>query len=442
MQELLQLKQNLDKVDFHIPSLHAKVTGIQKSIVESKGIAKYVEISKYAYIVLDSGKHVICEVVGLKDDIAFFLPLEDYAGAKIGNKIILSDLANFILPDHTWRGRILDAFANPQDNLGPLTYGKDKYFLYADALSFEKRQNIGEKISLGVKAIDVFVPCCVGQRLGIFGGSGVGKSILTAMLTKYAKADVKIVGFIGERSREINEFINNLSQHDKQNTIIVGSSSAQSPLIKKRAAYLTISIAEYFRDQGLEVLCMMDSVTRLAMAQREISLTAGEMPVSRGYTASVFSLLPKLLERAGPGPNGKGNITGLFSVLVDGDDFNEPISDCIRSILDGHIMLDRDIAERNLFPAVNVLKSISRTAPNCYHPLEYKIMQKAKNVIKTYEDMKDIISLGIYKKGTDVALDEAIDLYSKIQVFLNQQLHEASTQEESFQELAKILNFA
>ncbi len=276
--------------------------------------------------------------------------------------------------------------------------------------------------------------------MGIFAGSGVGKSVLISMLTKYADTDVKVIGLVGERSREVKEFIEEyLGAEGLKKAVIIVATGDEPALLRKRAAYVTICVAEYFRDLGKEVLCIIDSMTRFAMAQREIGLAIGEPPTSKGYTPSVFSELPKLLERAGPG-TGKGNITGLFTVLVEGDDQNEPVSDAVRGILDGHIVLDRTIAERGRFPAVDVLRSVSRAMPKCNSDLENDIVVFARKMLSIYSDMAEMIRLGAYKKGTDPEVDMAISYYSELEKFLSQKPTENMPMQESYAALSKILD--
>ena len=278
--------------------------------------------------------------------------------------------------------------------------------------------------------------------MGIFSGSDVGKSILISMLTRYAETDIKVIGLVGERSREAKEFIEEyLGEEGLKKAVIVVATGDEPALLRRRTAYLIMTIAEYFRDQGKEVLCIIDSITRFAMAQREIGLTVGEPPTSKGYTPSVFSELPKLLECAGPGI-GVGNITGLFTVLVEGDDHNEPISDAVRGVLDGHIVLDRAIAQRGRFPVVDVLQSVSRAVPKCNSKKENEIINFGRKMLSIYSDMAEMIRLGAYKKGSDKDVDASIGYYKKLEEFFKQAPDESTHIQESYQKLAETLDLA
>ncbi|HUO11581.1 MAG TPA: FliI/YscN family ATPase, partial [Caulobacteraceae bacterium] len=323
--------------------------------------------------------------------------------------------------------------------------GRVAYPLRAAPPSAHARGRVGERLDLGVRALDVFTTTCRGQRLGVFAGSGVGKSVLLSMLAREASCDAVVVGLIGERGREVREFIEEtLGEAGLKRAVVVVATSDEPALKRRQAAYLTMAMAEYLRDQGLEVLCLMDSVTRFAMAQREIGLAAGEPPTTKGYTPTVFSELPKLLERAGPGPvrpDGAvaGPITGLFTVLVDGDDHNEPIADAVRGILDGHIVMERAIAERGRFPAINVLKSISRTMPGCQTPLEREVVSRARTSLAAYANMEELIRIGAYRSGADPVVDRAITLNPSLEAFLSQDKDDHTPLAEAFERLEATL---
>lgn len=276
--------------------------------------------------------------------------------------------------------------------------------------------------------------------MGIFAGSGVGKSVLMSMLARNTDCDVAVIGLIGERGREVQEFIeDDLGEEGLARSVVVVATSDESVLMRRQAAYLSMTVAEHFRDEGNNVLCMMDSVTRFAMAQREIGLSVGEPPTSKGYTPTVFTELPRLLERAGPGPDGSGSITGLFTVLVEGDNHNEPVADAVRGILDGHVVMERAIAERGRYPAINVLKSVSRTMPRCVPEQSLPVLRKARQLLSTYTDMEELIRLGAYRKGSDPVVDEAIHRFELIDSFLNQEKDESTSLSDGYLQLANLL---
>src|SRR4051812_16051745 len=335
------------------------------------------------------------------------MPFGPVEGVAPGAEIRIQPLGSAVRPTKAWLGRIVDAFGEPIDGKGPLPQGIVGYPLRASPPAAHSRARVGERLDLGVRAMNVFTTCCRGQRLGVFAGSGVGKSVLLSMLAKNADCDAVVVGLIGERGREVREFIEEtLGEAGLRRAIVVVATSDEPALKRRQAAYMTMAIAEFLRDQDMEVLCLMDSVTRCAMAQLEIGLAAGEPATTKGYTPAVCPELPKLLERAGPGPirpdgTKAGPITGMFTVLVDGDDHNEPIADAVRGILDGHIVMERAIAERGRFPAINVLKSISRTMPACQLPHERELVTAARQTMAAYSNMEELIRIGAYRAGAD-----------------------------------------
>ena len=420
--------------------MYGRVAAIQGMMVEVGGIERELTIGSRCKLEARGGPPVTCEVVGFREGRALLMPFSGLEGVGLGCKAEILSSEPMIYPDTSWLGRVIDAMADPVDGLGVLANGNLGYRLRAAPPPANERQRVGEKIDLGVRAINTFLTCCRGQRMGIFSGSGVGKSILLSMMSRYTRADVNVIGLIGERGREVQEFLEDyLGPEGLARSVVIVATSDASPLLRRQAAYLTLSVAEYFRDLGKDVLCLMDSVTRFAMAQREIGLAAGEPPASKGFTPSVFAELPKLLERAGPGRD-RGSITGLFSVLVEGDDHNEPISDAVRGILDGHIVLDRAIADRGRFPAINILRSVSRTLPDCNTEAENAQVQRARALMAQYEDMADMIRIGAYRTGSDAKIDEAIAYYPMLEEFLTQNRDEPSTLANGYKELEVLLN--
>ena len=383
-----------------------------------------------------------CEVVGFREGRALAMPFGQLDGITLGARATFEDRISAIYPSRDWLGRVLDAFGQPTDGKGILPCGMEPYPLRAAPPVAHTRARVGGKLDLGVRALNTFVTCCKGQRMGIFSGSGVGKSTLLAMLARNTEADVTVIALVGERGREVKEFIeDDLGEEGLARSVVIASTSDEAPLARRQAAFVAMATAEYFRDQGLHVLLLMDSVTRFAMAQREIGLSAGEPPATKGYTPTVFAELPRLLERAGPGRAGTGgSITGLFTVLVEGDDHNEPISDAVRGILDGHIVLDRAIGERGRYPAINILRSVSRAMPQCNSEGEQAIVLKARGQLAIYEDMAELIRLGAYRAGTNPEVDRAIALYPQFEAFLSQRKEERSPLETGYANLSKILD--
>jgi flagellum-specific ATP synthase len=432
----------LEEIDA-IPTLRrfGRVARIEGLLVEVTGAAGAISLGGQVKLSSGSGKQISCEVVGFRDGRALAMPLGNLEGMSLSARADFDDKPAVVYPSTAWLGRVLNGFAEPQDGKGALPPGPIAYSLKAQAPTAHVRGRIGGKLDLGVRALNTFATCCKGQRMGIFSGSGVGKSTLLAMLARNTSADAIVIGLIGERGREVKEFIeDDLGPEGLARSVVVAASSDEPPLVRRQAAHVAMTVAEQLRDQGLHVLLLMDSVTRFAMAQREVGLSAGEPPAQKGYTPTVFAELPRLLERAGPGPAGcSGSITGLFTVLVEGDDHNEPISDAVRGILDGHIVLERNIAERGRFPAINILKSVSRAMPACNTLQEQRIVAQARAPMATYDDMAELIRLGAYKAGTNAEVDNAIRLNPQLEAFLAQKKDETATFAESYSALETIV---
>lgn len=429
--------QTLEKLD--TAAYYGRVSGVQGLFVEASGILSPLAIGDRCNIVNNRNVRVPCEIVSFKDDKILLMPYGSMDGIGINCPVEVLDAKPVIYPHPSWLGRIVNAFGEAIDGKGPLIKGSKPYFIKSSPPPAQFRDRVKGKVDLGIKAVNAFLTICKGQRMGIFAGSGVGKSTLMSMMARHTDSDISVIGLIGERGREAKEFVEDvLGDEGLKKSVLVLATSDESPLLRRQAAFVTMAIAEYFRDENKDVLCMMDSITRFAMAQREISLSVGEPPASKGYTPSVFAELPRLLERAGPGA-GNGTITGLFTVLVDGDDHNEPVADAVRSILDGHIVLDRSIAERNRYPAINILRSISRTMPDCDTAEEAALVAKARKYIASYEDMAELIRLGAYKKGSNREVDEAIFYYPMLEDFLSQSKQEKFSLSQCYEMLAAIL---
>lgn len=427
---------NLDQIPAH--HLYGRVTSVQGMLVEVGGVQRRLMVGDHCHIHRRSNTPLRCEVIGFKEGRALLLPYGPLEGIGLGCKAEVENQDPVIRPTPNWLGRVVNALGQPVDGKGPLDEGDKPCRLRSQPPPAHSRQRVKGKVDLGVRAINTFLTCCRGQRMGIFSGSGVGKSVLLGMMARYTTADVNVIGLVGERGKEVQEFIaDNLGEDGLAHSVVVVATSDETPLMRRQAAYVTMALAEYFRDLEKDVLCVIDSVTRFAMAQREIGLSGGEPPTSKGYTPTVFAELPKLLERAGPG-SGKGTITGLFSVLVEGDDHDEPIADALRGILDGHIVLERSIAERGRFPAINVLRSLSRSMPDCNSPEENALVERARQMIATYEDMEEMIRLGAYRHGSDGRIDASMEFYPALESFLAQDRNERSDLATGYAELAQI----
>ncbi len=425
---------------------YGSVTGVQGMVVEVAGLKSAARVGGRLCIAgsadgASAGGDVAAEIVGFRDETALCLPFASLDGLTLGARAWAVAGDPVIAPCEAWLGRVINGLGQGIDGKGPLPPGPMPVPIRNSPPPAHARARVGAKLDTGVRALNTFVTCCAGQRLGIFAGSGVGKSVLMSMLARYTACDVAVIGLIGERGREVQEFLEDaLGPEGLARSVVVVATSDESPLMRRQAAHVTLSVAEAFRDQGAQVLLLMDSVTRFAMAQREIALSAGEPPTTKGYTPTVFAELPRLLERAGPGTvDSGGAITGIFTVLVDGDDHNEPIADAVRGILDGHIVMERSIAERGRMPAINVLKSVSRTMPQCNTEEETALIRQARGLLASYEDMAELIQLGAYRRGSDAQVDRAIALYPSLEAFLAQDWQERTDLETGYAQLAGIL---
>ena len=415
------------------------VSSVNGLVISVAGFRNLSSIGNFCKIITTE-REIPAEVVGFEGSTCLLMAYDTLQGVGPGCRVEIVRQRMSACPDRSWMGRVINGLGQPIDKKGPILLGNQEYNLNATAIPANDRNRLGPRMNLGVRAINTFITCCRGQRLGVFAGSGVGKSVLLAQMARYSSADVNVIGLIGERGREVREFIEDyLGEEGLAKTVLIIATSDESALIRRQAANLTLTVAEYFRDQGNHVLCMIDSITRIAMAMREIGLSVGEPPTSRGYTPSVFTELPRILERAGPGhESGNGDITGMISVLVDGDDHNEPIADAVRGILDGHLVLSRKIAEYR-FPAIDILKSISRSMPGCNSAEETRYIQAARRLMSTYEDMEDMIRLGAYRKGSDSSVDQSIEFHNKLEHFLTQDINEFSDLEDGFRQLRELL---
>ncbi|MEX1055098.1 MAG: FliI/YscN family ATPase [Rhodothermales bacterium] len=417
--------------------MFGKVQSVVGLLVEASELS--AAVGELCFILDDSTPHarrIKAEVVGVRGDTSILMPLEETHGLKAGCLVQRSSLPLTVRAGMGLLGRIIDANGRPLDGKGPLIL-TDEQPVHNEPPSPMRRRMIREPLRTGVRAIDSMLTLGQGQRIGIFSGSGVGKSTLLGMIARQARADINVIGLIGERGREVQEFIHdNLGEEGLSRSVVVAVTGDQAAMSRVKGAFVSVAIAEYFRDMGKDVLLMMDSITRVAMAQREIGLAVGEPPTTRGYTPSVFALLPRLLERAGP--SSRGTITGIFTVLVDGDDMNEPIGDAARGILDGHIVLSRKLAHANHFPAIDVLESVSRVMPRVVTQDDLDVAGQARNLLATYRSAEDLIRVGAYQRGSNPETDRAIAAYGPLTSFLRQTVHDVQ-EENASERLRKIL---
>ena len=401
-----------------IPTLRwtGQVTEVAGLLIESRGPA--AAIGDFCEIDTAGGRRIRAQVIGFRDGRVLSMPLEEIDGLQLGDAVSARSEEARVEVGPGLLGRVLDGFGKPMDG-GPPIDAQDTYSLHGAPVSPLAREHITKPLATGIRAIDALLPCGLGQRVGIFGGSGVGKSTLLGSMARHNNADVTVIAMIGERNREVRGFLENeLGPEGRARSVVVCATSERPAPLRVRACLVALAIAEYFRDQGANVLLVMDSVTRLAMAQREIGLAGGEPPSQKGYTPSVFHLLPKVLERAGNFQ--RGSITGFFTVLVEGDDFNEPICDAVRGILDGHFILSRNLAGQGHYPAIDILHSVSRLTSAIAAPRQQQDARRIREALAAYRDSEDLIQLGAYASGTNPVLDASIRLRPELLDFLRQ----------------------
>jgi flagellum-specific ATP synthase len=438
MEEKLNIQRYIDEVkEKRFVKYTGKITKVTGLTIESDG--PIATIGELCYIYpYRKPEPILAEVVGFRDDKILLMPLGDMEGIAAGSLVVASGKTFRVNVGEELIGRVIDGLGNPIDGKGPIKTQKT-YAVSNMPPNPLERAVIAEPLTFGIKAIDGLLTCGKGQRVGIFAGSGVGKSTLMGMVSRNSSADVNVIGLIGERGREVREFLeNDLKEEGLSKSVVVVATSDQPALIRVKGALVATAIAEYFRDDGMDVMLLMDSLTRFAMAQREIGLAIGEPPVTRGFTPSVFAVMPKLLERAGT--SSKGTITGLYTVLVDGDDLNEPVTDTVRGIIDGHIILSRKLANQNHYPAIDVLASVSRVMPNIVDRNHLQMANKIKDIMAVYEESEDLINIGAYKIGSNRKIDKAIELKEDIDGFLTQEVLKSYGLEETISKVEEIYN--
>lgn len=425
-----------DELEEYTPTAkrYGKVSSIVGTIIACSGLQ--ASVGEVYGIENTLGETVSAEVVGLKENEALLMPYDKIKGLRAGCRVEYLGESLSVPVGPEMLGRVVNADGNPIDKEGELVC-RDSQPVHNNPPNPVERQPIDEIMHTGIRAIDGLNTVGKGQRIGLFAGSGVGKSVLLAMIAKYSEADINVIALIGERGREVQEFLDDtLDDELMERSVVVAETSDRSAMSRKKAAYTSTAIAEYFRDQGKNVLLLMDSVTRVAMAQREVGLATGEPPTTKGYTPSVFSMLPKFLERAGK--TEQGSITGIYTVLVDNDDMNEPIADAVRSILDGHIVLSRRLAHKNHYPAIDVPESISRVMPNLVSQEKRELAGKVRDLIATYREAENLINIGAYVEGSNPKIDEAIEKRPKLESFLIQDINEAGFKGDIWKSLKEI----
>ncbi len=432
-------------------TLHGRTRAVGPLGVEIAGLERHLAVGDRVWLSGRDGGRVLAEIVGATASGLMAAPFGETMGLGAGADVQAAEVPEAgrgrgsgggLAPCDGWMGRVIDPLGEPADGLGHLAQGKVRRAVRAPPPPAISRARLGPPIDLGVRVLNCFATCRTGQRLGLFAGSGVGKSTLLAMLARYTACDVIVLALVGERGREVREFIeDDLGPEGLARAVVVVATSDAPPLLRREAAYAAMTVAEHFRDEGRSVLLLMDSVTRFCLALREIGLAAGEPPATRGYPPSVFAELPRLLERAGPGPmradGSAGQITALFTVLVEGDDHDEPVADAVRGILDGHVVLDRRIGEGGRYPAVDVLRSLSRAAAGCLDPGQTALLRQARAMLSLHAEMADMVRLGAARPGSDPALDAALLAVPRIEAALTQDRHERTDIGESFAVLGR-----
>jgi len=437
MQETIDIKKYSSFIETNsFVKKIGKISRIIGLMIESDGPG--VAIGSICTIKSRIRPHILAQVVGFRNNQTLLMPLGDIDGVEPGCPIEATEEQPSFGVSSEIIGRVLDGNGKPIDGKGPIPLGTE-YPIMGTSINPLSRARVNQSLDVGVRSINGLLTCAKGQRIGIMAGTGLGKSVLLGMIARNTEAEINVIALIGERGREVKEFIDeNLGPEGLKRSIVIAAASDQPPLVRLRGAFIATTIAEYFRDQGKDVLLMMDSITRFALAQREIGLSVGEPPTTKGYPPSTFSLIPKLLERAGTS-EGSGTITGLYTVLVEGDDINEPVSDSVRAVLDGHIVLDRELAAHNHYPAIDVLSSVSRLMIDVISKEHYDLSMKMKDFLATYNEAKDLINIGAYTKGSNPKWDIAINKIDRINAYLQQGIMETVTMGECLNALKEIV---
>ncbi len=435
---LTKLARRMDFVRATVPlvRISGKVSAATPAGFEVRGLSDELKLGDFVEIDMGSAP-VLAEVIRLSREVAVVKTVGGEVAVPLGAAThVAGDMT--LRPHDNWKGRLINALGQPADGGAVLDLGEHPVHLRGNPPEAMTRSTVSRHVATGVRAVDVFTPLCLGQRIGVFAGSGVGKSTLLSMMARAAGFDVIVVALVGERGREVREFVETTLGELAKRAVIVVSTGDESPMMRRMAPLTATAIAEYFRDQGADVLLIMDSVTRYAHACRDVALAAGEPPVARGFPPSVFSDLPQLLERAGPGRDGTGTITGIFAVLVDGDDHNDPVADAIRGTLDGHIVLDRAIAETGRYPAIDLLKSISRLSHRAWSADQRNAVTELRKMVARYEDSRDLRAIGGYQQGADADLDRAVAMVPKLYRALTQSMDTPSSRD-PFKDIAEVL---